>query len=71
MEDGEGEMMIGMQGETRDRVRDQRIERIEELVSPAQLFEALPLGDSGHIRVSYGTAEENGRFLEALGEILA
>jgi histidinol-phosphate aminotransferase len=30
-----------------------------------------PLGDPGHIRVSYGTAEENGRFLAALGEILA
>ncbi|MGE5282978.1 MAG: histidinol-phosphate transaminase [Chloroflexota bacterium] len=30
-----------------------------------------PLGDPGHIRVSYGTAEENARFLAALGEILA
>jgi histidinol-phosphate aminotransferase len=30
-----------------------------------------PLGDPGHIRVSYGTAEEDGRFLAALGEILA
>jgi histidinol-phosphate aminotransferase len=29
-----------------------------------------PLGDPGHIRVSYGTAEENGRFLAAMGEIL-
>ena len=29
-----------------------------------------PLGDPGHIRASYGTAEENGRFLAALGEIL-
>jgi histidinol-phosphate aminotransferase len=29
-----------------------------------------PLGDPGHIRVSYGTAEENARFLAALGEIL-
>ena len=29
-----------------------------------------PLGDPGHIRVTYGTAEENGRFLAALGEIL-
>ena len=29
-----------------------------------------PLGDPGHIRVSYGSAEENGRFLTALGEIL-
>jgi histidinol-phosphate aminotransferase len=30
-----------------------------------------PLGGPGHIRASYGTAEENGRFLAALGEILA
>jgi histidinol-phosphate aminotransferase len=30
-----------------------------------------PLGDPGHIRVSYGTAEENVRFLDALGAILA
>lgn len=30
-----------------------------------------PLGAAGHIRVSYGTPEENGRFLAALGEILA
>jgi histidinol-phosphate aminotransferase len=29
-----------------------------------------PLGDPGHIRVSYGSAEENGRFLAALGELL-
>jgi len=30
-----------------------------------------PLGDPGHIRVSYGTPGENGRFLAALAEILA
>ena len=29
-----------------------------------------PLGDPGHIRVSYGTPAENDRFLGALGEIL-
>jgi histidinol-phosphate aminotransferase len=29
-----------------------------------------PLGDSSHIRVSYGTPAENDRFLAALGEIL-
>jgi len=28
------------------------------------------LGDPGHIRVSYGTAAENGRFLDSLSEIL-
>ncbi len=30
-----------------------------------------PLGDPGHIRVSYGTAVENERFLTAMGELLA
>src|SRR5690349_5804023 len=30
-----------------------------------------PLGAAGHIRVSYGTPDENKRFLAALGEILA
>jgi histidinol-phosphate aminotransferase len=30
-----------------------------------------PLGDPGHIRVSYGTPAENDRFLTALGEILS
>jgi histidinol-phosphate aminotransferase len=29
-----------------------------------------PLGGPDHIRVSYGTAEENGRFLASLGELL-
>jgi histidinol-phosphate aminotransferase len=29
-----------------------------------------PLGSPAHIRVSYGTAAENGRFLAAIGEIL-
>ena len=29
-----------------------------------------PLGDPGHIRVSYGTPEENDRFLRGLSEIL-
>ena len=29
-----------------------------------------PLGDPGHIRVSYGSAGENGRFLTTLGELL-
>ncbi len=37
-------MMIGTQTEARDRVRDQRIERIVELVSPAGLLADLPLG---------------------------
>ncbi len=29
-----------------------------------------PLGGPGHIRVSYGTSDENARFLASLGEIL-
>ena len=29
-----------------------------------------PLGDPGHIRVTYGTAAENDRFLRGLSEIL-
>ena len=29
-----------------------------------------PLGGPGHIRVTYGTAEENAKFLEALRAIL-
>ncbi len=29
-----------------------------------------PLGDPGHIRVSYGTAAENTRFLEAIGQLI-
>jgi histidinol-phosphate/aromatic aminotransferase/cobyric acid decarboxylase-like protein len=29
-----------------------------------------PLGGPGHIRVSYGTREENDRFLAALADLL-
>src|ERR1044072_4070800 len=57
MEGGEGEMMIGTQGETRDRVRDQRIERIEELFSPAKLLAELPLGDEREKAVVRGRGE--------------
>ncbi len=57
MRDGEGRMMIGMKGETRDRVRDQRIERIEELVSPGALLEDLPLGDNRESAVVRGRGE--------------
>jgi histidinol-phosphate aminotransferase len=28
------------------------------------------LGDEGHMRVTYGTREENDRFLQALDEVL-
>jgi 3-deoxy-7-phosphoheptulonate synthase len=57
VEEGEGKMMIGMKGETRDRVRDQRIERIEELVSPGALFADLPLGDDREGAVVRGRGE--------------
>jgi 3-deoxy-7-phosphoheptulonate synthase len=57
VEDGEGKMMIGMKGETRDRVRDQRIERIEELVSPGALLADLPLGDEREGAVVRGRGE--------------
>jgi 3-deoxy-7-phosphoheptulonate synthase len=50
-------MMIGMKGETRDRVRDQRIERIEELVSPGKLLEELPLGEDRESAVVRGRGE--------------
>jgi 3-deoxy-7-phosphoheptulonate synthase len=57
VEDGEGKMMIGMKGETRDRVRDQRIERIEELVSPGTLLEELPLDGNRESAVVRGRGE--------------
>ena len=57
MEEGEGKMMIGMKGETRDRVRDQRIERIEELISPDALLTELPLGDDRESAVVRGRGE--------------
>ncbi len=50
--------MIGMkEGETRDRVRDLRIERIVELVSPAKLLEELPLGEARAEAVVRGREE--------------
>jgi 3-deoxy-7-phosphoheptulonate synthase len=57
VEDGAGKMMIGMKGETRDRVRDQRIERIEELVSPGSLLSDLPLGEDRESAVVRGRGE--------------
>ena len=56
MEKGDSEMMIGMQSETRDRVRDQRIGRIVELVSPIKLLEDLPLGGEREKAVVEGRA---------------
>ncbi|HSR93514.1 MAG TPA: 3-deoxy-7-phosphoheptulonate synthase, partial [Solirubrobacterales bacterium] len=45
MEKGDGKMIIGMGQEARDRVRDQRIERVVELVPPEALLGDLPLGE--------------------------
>jgi 3-deoxy-7-phosphoheptulonate synthase len=51
-------MMIGMQEQgARDRVRDQRIERIVELVSPATLLTELPLGEQRERAVVDGRVE--------------
>lgn len=49
--------MIGMRGGTRDRVRDQRIDRIVELVPPIQLLEDLPLGEERERVVVAGRSE--------------
>jgi 3-deoxy-7-phosphoheptulonate synthase len=54
VEKGGGKMVIGMQEETRDRVRDQRIDRIVELVSPSTLFDDLPLSEENARRVVAG-----------------
>jgi 3-deoxy-7-phosphoheptulonate synthase len=45
MEKGDGKMIIGMREEARDRVRDQRIERVVELVPPEALLGDLQLGE--------------------------
>ncbi len=56
--EGGGRMVIGMtKGEAQDRVRDQRIERIEELVSPARLLGDLPLGEEREKAVVRGRGE--------------
>jgi 3-deoxy-7-phosphoheptulonate synthase len=45
VEKGDGKMIIGMREGARDLVRDQRIERVVELVSPQALLDDLPLGE--------------------------
>jgi 3-deoxy-7-phosphoheptulonate synthase len=50
-------MMIGSEQGTRDRVRDQRIERIVELASPAALLGELPLGEEREQAVVRGRTE--------------
>ena len=66
--------MIGMQTEARDRVRDQRIDRIVELVSPAGLLGDLPLGEErekvvveGRDAVEKILAREDDRLLVVVG----
>jgi 3-deoxy-7-phosphoheptulonate synthase len=56
VEKGGGKMMIGMQ-QTRDPVRDQRIERIVELVAPEALLSDLPLGEERETAVVRGREE--------------
>ncbi|HXV04418.1 MAG TPA: 3-deoxy-7-phosphoheptulonate synthase [Solirubrobacterales bacterium] len=57
-------MVIGSDsGATRDRVRDRRIERVVELLSPAQLLGELPLGEEREAVVLRGR-EEVGEILD-------
>jgi 3-deoxy-7-phosphoheptulonate synthase len=57
LEEGEDKMMIGTEQGTRDRVRDQRIERIVELAAPAALLAELPLGEQREQAVVQGRGE--------------
>jgi 3-deoxy-7-phosphoheptulonate synthase len=56
LEKGSDKMVIGVKEQARDRVRDQRIERIVELVPPASLLEELPLGEQREGQVLQGRA---------------
>jgi 3-deoxy-7-phosphoheptulonate synthase len=55
-------MIVGMRGETKDRVRELRIERVVELVPPIALLGDLPLGEEREAAVVRGR--------EQVGEIL-
>jgi 3-deoxy-7-phosphoheptulonate synthase len=57
LEDGENKMVIGTEQGARDRVRDQRIDRIVELASPATLLSELPLGEQREQAVVRGRSE--------------
>ncbi len=50
-------MIIGMREGARDRVRDQRIERVVELVAPEALIGDLPLGEEREAAVVKGRQE--------------
>ena len=55
--------MMGMRGETRDRVRELRIERVVELVPPIALLGDLPLGEEREAAVVRGR-EQAGEILD-------
>jgi 3-deoxy-7-phosphoheptulonate synthase len=57
LEEGEDKMVIGTEQGARDRVRDQRIDRIVELASPATLLAELPLGADREQAVVRGRGE--------------
>jgi 3-deoxy-7-phosphoheptulonate synthase len=57
---GSDKMVIGVKEQARDRVRDQRIERIVELVPPASLLEELQLGEQREGVVLEGRAAVEG-----------
>jgi 3-deoxy-7-phosphoheptulonate synthase len=69
LEEGEDKMMIGTEQGARDRVRDQRIERIVELLAPATLLEELPLGEDREQAVVRGRGEV-GNVLDAADDRL-
>jgi 3-deoxy-7-phosphoheptulonate synthase len=62
VEKGGGKMIVGMRGETKDRVRELRIERVVELVPPVDLLGDLPLGEEREAAVVRGR--------EQVGEII-
>jgi 3-deoxy-7-phosphoheptulonate synthase len=66
---GDGKMIIGMREEARDRVRDQRIERVVELVPPEALLGDLPLGEEREQAVVRGRADV-GNVLERVDDRL-
>jgi 3-deoxy-7-phosphoheptulonate synthase len=53
-------MIVGMRGDTRDLVRDRRIERVVELVPPVALLGDLPLGDAREAAVVRGREQVGG-----------
>jgi 3-deoxy-7-phosphoheptulonate synthase len=69
VEKGGDRMIIGMREEARDRVRDQRIERVVELVPPEALLGDLPLGEEREQAVVRGRADV-GNVLERVDDRL-